>query len=243
MTRIRPGPLIGESRWHTPRTSWWILALLLATGCHRVPGITASPAGMAEAEEVAAGALAATLPETPVQMAFGFRVKEADFRFQGQGVARVEPPYRVRIDLFSNGGETLFMAALVGGDLRVPAWAPRELAPPPGLLWAALGVFRPDPEWRLLGARSEGDGSTILGYQAEDGQELRFRIREERLVRAELYRGGHLAEEVDLTLDELSGEVAETVYRNLAEFLELTFSLQSVETVDSFPPTIWSPGL
>ncbi len=219
------------------------LVLSAAAGCHSVPRIAAGPAGLADAEEVAARALAATLPETPVQMSFAFRVKEADFRFQGQGVARVEPPYRVRIDLFSNGGETLFMAALVGEDLRVPPWAPRELAPPPGLLWAALGVFRPDPGWRLLGARPEGDGSTVLGYEAADGEDLRFQIRGQRLERAELYRGGHLAEEVDLSLDEVTGSVVETVYRNLAEFLELTFTLESVETVESFPPTIWSPGL
>jgi hypothetical protein len=63
-----------------------------------------------------------------------------------------------------------------------------------------------------------------------------------RLFRAELHRDGHLTEEVDLSLDQSSGVVTETVYRNLAEFLELTFSLESVETVESFPADIWLPG-
>jgi hypothetical protein len=175
-------------------------------------------------------------------MGFTFRLREADLRFQGRGVARIEPPYRVRLDLFSNRGETLFQAALVEGELRVPEWAPREMAPPPGLLWAALGVFRPDPGWQLTGSRSERDGSSTLRYETREGDELRFRIRESRLVRAELYRGGRLVEEVTLTLEGSTGSVTETRYRNRGEFVELSFHLQSSETVAFFPPHIWNPG-
>ena len=178
----------------------------------------------------------------PTRIRFGFRVKEADLRFNGQGLARVEPPYRVRLDLFSGGGETIFQAALVEGNLRIPPWAPRELAPPPALLWAALGIFRPDPDLTLLGGgRGEG-GDVTLRYGGKEDLELRFRIEGGHLVRAELHREGHLQEEVDLSLDESSGTVVETVYRNRALFLELTFSLQSAENVDSFPAEIWYPG-
>jgi hypothetical protein len=175
-------------------------------------------------------------------MGFLVRLREADLRFQGRGVARIEPPYRVRLDLFSNRGETLFQAALVGGDLRIPPWAPREMAPPPGLLWAALGVFRPDPGWELTGSRAEGDQALTLRYETPEGEQLRFRISGARLVRAELYRNGRLAEEVTLSLDQSSGDVKETVYRNRAEFVELSFHLQSSETVAFFPPEIWDPG-
>ncbi len=239
---FRPGPTTHHLLRQGRRARLVFLGLWALGGCRPTPPMTTSPAGLVDAERVAARALSATLPQSPVQMSFGFRVREADFRFEGKGIARVEPPYRVRIDLFSNGGETLFTAALVGDDLRVPAWAPRELAPPPGLLWAALGVFRPDPGWRLLGARPDGKGVVILGYESRDGDELRFRLLDDKLTRAELYTGGHLAEDVDLSLDEASGRVVETVYRDLAEFLELTFSLESVTTVESFPPTIWNPG-
>jgi hypothetical protein len=193
-------------------------------------------------EGVAQEAMDRTLPESPVQIVFDFRYREADLRFHGRGVARVEPPYKLRVDLFSPQGETLFQAALVGNELRVPAWAPRELAPPAPLLWASLGVFRPDPSWNLIGGYPEKSRGVTLRYEGTDGLEIRLGVEEGRLVRAELHRDGHLTEEVDLSLDETSGNVLETVYRNLAQFLELTFSLESVETVESFPSDIWFPG-
>lgn len=184
----------------------------------------------------------ATRPLAPTRIFFDFRVREADLRFSGRGLARVEPPYRVRLDLFSGGGETLFQAALVEGVLRIPPWAPRELAPPPALLWAALGIFRPDPDLALLGGRMDEAGVTTLRYGGDEALELRFRFQDGHLTRAELHRDGHLLEEVDLSLDGDAGTVLETVYRNRALFLELTFSLQSAENVDPFPAEIWYPG-
>ena len=191
---------------------------------------------------VADEAAGRTHPQAPKQIRFQFRVREADFRFQGRGVARLDPTYRVRLDLFSNQGETLFEAALVGSELRIPPWAPRELAPPPALLWAALGIFRPDAELAFLGGGGDGKDGSILRYGDPDGVELRFRIRAGQLTRAELYRRGQLSEEVDLTLGDALEGVVETVYRNRAEFLEMTFSLDSIEEVESFPPHIWYPG-
>jgi hypothetical protein len=182
------------------------------------------------------------MPESPVQITFDFRLREADLRFSGQGVARVQPPYRVRIDLFSNQGEGLFRAALVGSDLRVPPGVPIDLAPPPALLWAALGVFRPDQELELVGGRERGDGAATLRYRGPSGEDLRFRLADGILERAEIRDDGHLIEEVDLELDYESRKVVETVYRNRALFVELTFTLKSEETVESFPPEIWNPG-
>jgi hypothetical protein len=217
------------------------LVVILA-GCRSSPRPAWTSDDLTEPRAAAQQALAATLPGEPVQMEFQFRLREADLRFQGRGVARIEPPYRVRLDLFSNRGETLFQAALVEGELRIPEWAPREMAPPPGLLWAALGVFRPDPGWQLTGSRTERDRDLTLRYETPEGEQLRFRISGVRLVRAELHRNGRLVEEVTLSLDRSSGKVAETVYRNRAEFVELSFFLQSSETVAFFPPDIWNPG-
>jgi len=219
-----------------------VALLAILTGCASLSTAGESSRPIENPEERAEEALDRTLPGSPVQIVFEFRYREADMRFQGRGVARVEPPYKLRVDLFSPQGETLFQAALVGGDLRVPSWAPRELAPPAPLLWASLGVFRPDPSWELLGGTHGRDGGVTLRYDAGSGQEIRFGVQDGRLIRAELHRDGHLSEEVDLSLDETSGNVVETVYRNLAEFLELTFSLETVETVDSFPSDIWNPG-
>jgi hypothetical protein len=61
------------------------------------------------------------------------------------------------------------------------------------------------------------------------------------LNRAEIHEDGHLIEEVDLELDPTSDNVVETVYRNRAMFVELTFTLKSVENVETFPPDIWDP--
>lgn len=212
------------------------------TGCRTSSAGMGPPVPGPQAAASAQGTLDATRPRDPTRIRFAFRVREADFRFNGQGLARVEPPYRVRLDLFSNGGETIFQAALVEGNLRIPPWAPRELAPPPALLWAALGIFRPDPGLNLLGGREGKDGTLTLRYGGQEDLELRFSLSDGRLTRAELHREGHLAEEVDLSLDETSGAVLETVYRNMALFLELTFSLESMENVDPFPAEIWYPG-
>ena len=215
---------------------------LLISGCTPGQGLRGPlPVGTSP-ERVAEEALAATMPETPTQISFGFRLREADLRFSGRGVARIEPPYRVRIDLYSGGGENLFRAALVEGDLRVPPGVPRELAPPPALLWAALGVFRPDPGLQLLEGAQGQDGALVLQYGGEDGKNLRFHLTDGLLTRAEILDGDHLVEDVDLELDPSAENVVETVYRNLAMFVELTFSLESVQNVDSFPPDIWDPG-
>ena len=219
-----------------------LLLLQVAWGCGATAGTSEPiPPGMG-LDSVAERALRTTMPESPVQITFDFRLREADLRFAGRGVARIEPPYRVRIDLFSNQGEGLFRAALVGSDLRVPPGVPLDLAPPPALLWAALGVFRPDADLQLRGGRDGGDRTMSLRYGGAAGEDLRFRLADGLLLRAEIFEDGHLIEEVDLELDGSSQRVVETVYRNRALFVELTFTLKSEETVESFPPEIWYPG-
>lgn len=218
------------------------LLIVLLLGCQAGGGSSGPLTLDARAQGVAEEALQSTMPDNPVQITFDFRLKEADLRFSGRGVARVQPPYRMRIDLFSSRGESLFRAVLVGSELRVPLGVPLDLAPPPALLWAALGVFRPDAEQRLLGGRGSGEGATTLHYRGSETEELRFRLVDGGLTRAEILEGGHLIEEVDLELDDSYSTVIETVYRNRALFVELTFTLQSVENVDAFPDEIWDPG-
>ena len=228
-----------EGDWRGP--GWALLVFVLSACASGGPSSVALPEGV-DPGVVATQAAAQTHPASPAKITFRFRVREADFRFQGMGVARVDPEYRVRLDLFSNQGETLFQAALVGSELRIPVWAPRELAPPPALLWAALGIFRPDADLDFLGGRGHPEGGVILRYGEPQRLELRFRILEGHLTRAELYRSGHLSEEVDLRLGEDPEGVVETVYRNRAEFMEMTFSLETTESVEAFPPHIWYPG-
>ena len=219
-----------------------VLLLAALVGCRTGSPMPTLPVPEREARASAEAALARTRPSEPTEILFGFRVREADLRLGGRGIARMEPPYRVRLDLFSGGGETIFQAALVEGSLRIPPWAPRELAPPPALLWAAFGVFRPDPDLDFCEGRKGSENGLALHYGGQDDLELRFLIEGGHLSRAELMKDGHLVEEVDLLLDEDTGSVLETVYRNHALFLELTFSLESVENGASFPAGIWYPG-
>lgn len=217
-----------------------VILLLALAGCGGPgPGMAVAPV---DAGRTARAVEKSTMPEKPLQIRFGWRLAETDLRLDGEGVARLAPPYRIRVDLFAPRGETVFQAALVEGDLRIPFWAPRELAPPPALLWAALGVFRPDPDLELLGGRRRDDGGTDLRYGGASGPELRFRVLGGKLRRAGLYRNGHLEEEVELSYQGSSGELSETVYRNRAEFRELRFEIETVENVDAFPLDIWYPG-
>ena len=238
---LRPGCGVSGA-WLFPSSGVTGLLSVLLLGCQTGGG----PAGPlildSRAQGVAEDALQGTMPESPVQITFDFQLREADLRFSGRGVARVQPPYRLRIDLFSTRGESLFRAALVGSELRVPPGVPLDLAPPPALLWAALGVFRPDREQRLLGGRSSSDDAMILHYGGPGTEELRFLLVDGGLKRAEILEDGHLMEEVDLEFDTSQSTVEETVYRNRALFVELTFTLRSVENVDAFPEEIWDPG-
>ncbi|MYH49667.1 MAG: hypothetical protein F4151_09125, partial [Gammaproteobacteria bacterium] len=84
---------------------------------------------------------------TPVRLIFDWNVREPGLRSGGRGVARLEPPYRARLDLFTGRGETVLRAALVGDDLRIPEGASDELVPPPALFWSSLGIFRPGGDY------------------------------------------------------------------------------------------------
>ena len=50
--------------------------------------------------ELETEAVRATAPSAPLHILFDWTAREPDARFTGRGVARVEPPYRARLDLF-----------------------------------------------------------------------------------------------------------------------------------------------
>lgn len=180
--------------------------------------------------------------ERPVRLTFAWRAREPDFRWEGIGVARVEPPDRARLDLFLDNGETAAIAALVGDDLRVPADLPLELVPPPALLWAALGVFRPGAGAEALEGR-RADGATELRFGLPGGDLLRYRLRERSVAEAAVLREGDEMERVVLAgSGDSSNYPAEAVYRNLRDYRELELRLESFEHVDPFPSHIWNPG-
>ena len=105
---------------------------------------------------------ASTRLETPVRLIFDWSVREPGLRSGGRGVARLEPPYRARLDLFTGRGETVLRAALVGDDLRLPEGASGELVPPPALFWSSLGIFRPGGDYRLAQGWEADDANAAI---------------------------------------------------------------------------------
>ena len=101
------------------------------------------PAPQIDGREKALVAEVVTKPEGSVRMVFRWSLQEPGLRLSGDGVIRMESPYKARLDLFTDQGEGVARAALVNDELRLPPEAVEVPLPPPPLFWATLGIFRP----------------------------------------------------------------------------------------------------
>jgi len=182
----------------------------------------------------------ATRIDVPVRVVFEWSLDEPDLRVRGRGVARMEPPYRARLDLFGRNGETVLRAALVDDDLRLPPGADTRLVPPPALLWSALGVFRPGGASLLGSGERTGEDRVQLHFRLPGEDSVRYDLLRRMVTEVELLRGGRAVERVALTHGDQRFP-REAVYRNLGEFRELRITLDTVEEVDAYPPDIWTP--
>lgn len=202
-----------------------------------------SPLGEVAAGEVAAALARRTRPTTPRRVVFRWSYRDRAARFEGRGAARVAPPYRVRLDLFSGRGDTALRTAVVGSELRLPPGAsPAVTLPPPALLWATLGVFRPGPEAERRGAWRSGEDGVELRYRIPGEGELAFGARGGRLLWAAHRIDGRDVRRVVVSGGAGRGGPTEARYRNHRDVRELTIEIESVEDVEAFPPQIWFPG-
>jgi len=177
--------------------------------------------------------------ERPTQLFFDWSAREPDFRGSGQGVARLEPPDRARLDLFLDNGEQVAEAVLIGDDLHIPPWVEVGMIPPPPLLWASLGVFRPGPEAELLEVR--GLSQLSVDYRLPEGLGLRFHVEGRRVVGASVLEDDDVVRTLAVAeADAGSRFPSEATYRDLPDFRQLEVALSSVEYVEAFPPDIWS---
>ena len=177
----------------------------------------------------------------PTRIDFSWQLNESGSRLSGVGVARVEPPYRARLDLFLDNGETVISAALVDGDLRLPYGSRDDILPPADLIWATLGVFRPIGEAQLIGGDRLEGGPERLRYEQTDGTELHYEIAAGTLRGVELLEGDDVVQWVRVTGSVDGRYPQEATYRNLAAFRELKIMRDSLKQVEPFDPRIWDP--
>lgn len=177
----------------------------------------------------------------PLQIWFSWQLNESGSRVDGLGVARVEPPYRARLDLFLQNGEGVVTAALVDDELRLPYGSREDVLPPVGLMWGVLGVFRPTPGAELAGGDRLEDDAQRLRYTAPSGAEVHYELADGSLRSVELLRSDDVVEWVRLVSEDDAPYPVEATYRNLAEYRELKITRDSLHLVDSFDPRIWDP--
>jgi hypothetical protein len=210
----------------------WILAALAAACATHAPPTTVDPATEAAARE-------GTAPDRPLRVVFGWRALEGEARFSGEGVARIEPPFNARLDLFGPRGDTYLSAALVGTDLRLPPGVEAGPLPPPALMWAVLGVVAPPRDAVLVGTRETG-GRAELYYDVGDSR-LVYTLDDGRL-RSARWDGQGRRMTVELRGQVGPGLPAQATYRDLATVTELILNVESVDETEPYPPDIWWPG-
>lgn len=217
------------------RTMPALVALLAACG-GAAPAGPVVPPGDAERELEAVSEV--NRLGRPTQLFFDWSAQEPDFRGSGQGVARLEPPDKARLDLFLDNGEQVAEAVLVGDQLRIPPWVEVGMIPPPPLLWASLGVFRPGDGAELMEAR--GHSQLVADYRLADGGVVRFSLEGRRVVGVSVLVGDDVVRTMRVGDNDGSSQYpTDATYRDIPDFRELKVTLSDVEYVDAFPPDIW----
>src|SRR5690606_21682665 len=120
------------SRWTaSARSSVWT-AMAVAVMTAACAGGSAAPAGepLPDPGAAAAELTAATIPSERRQINFDWTLEQAGSRVRGRGVVRLQPPDRLRLDLFGPRNETYLAAALVGYEARLPPGTRTDVAIP-----------------------------------------------------------------------------------------------------------------
>lgn len=218
---------------------YMLVPLLVSCAAGRQEPQSLGPA--LDAQALAAEAAMANRITATSQLHFEWSLREPNLNVRGEGLARVQPPDRARVDLFLGEGSSVLAVALVGDALRMPRGAPRDLIPSAPLLWAVFGIFRPGDASVILGAERIGE-RVRLRYRLPDSNELHYYLVDGRVVGVEMYVDGDLVHEVDLYVPDVTRLARESVYHNNPSFRELKITVSTVENMDRFPERIWSPG-
>ena len=215
-----------------------ILGLAFLTGCGG-PGTPEAVGPVADPEAAIRGLEVATALEGPARIDFRWFLTEEGVRVGGQGVARVEPPDRARLDLFLSNGEAVAAAILIGDELALPVSLPGDILPPPALLWGTVGLVRLGTGVSVLDGQELADGGRLIRTRLASGEGVTYRVLDGRLREVAQLEGGSVVKRLAASYDDGVRIPAEAVYRDLAAFRELTLTRERVEYVDGFPSDIW----
>lgn len=209
-------------------------ALLLVSACASGGDFAAGEPAPLIADRL----VTATAPAQPVHIEFDWSLRDREARFTGAGVARVQSPYRGRLDLFGPRGEAYLTAAIDAEQMHLPTGADDQALPPAALLWAALGVLYPPTGASLVGTSTTADGETQLEY-ARGGERWRFRLRNDMLRSAEWQSGSDGRRTVELEGVVAPGLPQRALYRDWVAFRELELTIRTVEVSDAFSDDVF----
>lgn len=205
----------------TPRIAPLVLAVpLLACG-----GGIQRGEPLANPVEIAATAVAEAGAEGPVRVVFDWEYVDERGRLRGDGAARINPPDRFRLDLFSTA-EGSMRAALVDDRLAVSGQIEDVQLPPTTFLYAMTGVFRPGPGQPVEGFRSRD--YEVLAYPAEAGAVRYFYFSGGRLARVEERAGSRMLRRIELDWGQEPAWPREARYRDDVATNVVRWELQRV---------------
>ncbi len=184
----------------------------------------------------------ATAITGPLHVTFDWSLREREARYNGAGAARVQPPYRGRLDLFGPRGEAYLVAAIDHGRMQLPPGAEGDALPPPALLWAALGVLYPPEGAELTGTSTSAGGvadqETQLEYRRGD-ERWRFRLVGDMLRSAEWQNGSDGRRTVELEGTVSPGLPQRARYRDWIAFRELELNIRTAEPTEAFSDDVF----
>ena len=184
------------------------------------------------------------LSPRPALWKFTWTYKDETFEAKGDGVLRIAPPERARLDFFLSNGMAGGYAVMLGDSLFVPGPdMVRRFLPPPPLLWAALGQLAlpptPDTIARIDGDTLRVDLGTLRGADASkaDGRAWRLLFGGTVLARAERIEDGHVIEWMSRRRAPGGGWDIQYVHERARR--RLAISVTDTIIVEGFDDAIW----
>jgi hypothetical protein len=209
------------------------MLLLLHTACRapRVAPLTGVPASVALPNT--------SLPPGHQTIVFRWAFSERVFSVKGDGAARVAAPDSVRLDFFSDRGEGLGFAIVIGDTIYTPGGdEARRYLPPVPLLWAAFGTLRltgADTILRVDGDTLRADivSDTLASPNTLPATFWRVAFVGRELARLERIASRRLEEFVE------RGDSTTVRYRQNAARRSLGLTITQRTRGTAFDPTIW----